>query len=345
MKTVKLWYSGFWDDFDYENNLFSDILKKRYTVVLDEQDPDFLICSPLGTPFEYMRYECPRIVFTGEPMCADFTVIDYFIGFDDISFGDRAMRFPLHLCWSGRDNPREKPLTEDEAVKILRSKAYFCNFIYGHQTQLGLRESILDTLSTYKRVECAGSFRNNMPDGKRYNMHNKWALMEKCKFSIAAESVPYRGFASEKMVNALETRTIPIYSGNVDIAKEFNADAFVQCTDFSSLEPMLKKVIEIDNDDDLYIHMLCQNWYVEADYVEKKYQELENFLYHIFDQDKEEAYRRLRYCCSNYQEAWLKHYMRMYGTIPYRLDRKRKYLMYKIRRLLGSEEEIDLLVK
>ena len=26
MKTVKVYYLGFWSDFDYENNLFSDIL-------------------------------------------------------------------------------------------------------------------------------------------------------------------------------------------------------------------------------------------------------------------------------------------------------------------------------
>lgn len=345
MKTVKVYYLGFWSDFDYENNLFSDILKKRYHVVLDDKDPDFLICSPLCDPFEFMRYDCPRIFFTGEPMSADFTVIDYFIGFDDISFGDRVLRFPLHLCWTGRENQYCRGLTEDEAVKILRSKEYFCNYIYGHDTELGIREQILEQLSGYKRVECAGRHRNNMPGGKTYNMHNKWEIMEKCKFSISAESVPYRGFTSEKIINAFECHTIPIYYGNRDIGKDFNEEAFVNYGNLSSIEELVEKVKEIDQNDDLYIHMLCQPYYRDPDYVEHMYQKLEAFLYNIFDQDKEEAYRRLRYCCSNYQEAWLKDYSRVFHSVPYKIDRKRRYLTHKIRQKLGSKEELDLLLK
>ena len=84
MKTVKLYFTGFWEDFDNENNLFTRILRKRYDIVIDPVDPDFLICSPLGRPYEYMNYSCPRIMYTGEFISADFTAIDYFIGYDGI---------------------------------------------------------------------------------------------------------------------------------------------------------------------------------------------------------------------------------------------------------------------
>lgn len=97
MRTIKIYFTGFWEGFQYENNMFMNILKKRYQVILDSKDPDFLICSPLGRPYEYMKYDCPRIMYTGEFLSADFTALDYFIGYDDISFGDRAMRFPLYL--------------------------------------------------------------------------------------------------------------------------------------------------------------------------------------------------------------------------------------------------------
>lgn len=43
MKTVKLYFTGFWEDFDNENNLFTRILRKRYDIVIDPVDPDFLI--------------------------------------------------------------------------------------------------------------------------------------------------------------------------------------------------------------------------------------------------------------------------------------------------------------
>ena len=141
MKTLKLYYAGFWENFNVEDNFFSKILKKRYEIVLDPVDPDFVICSPLGNPFEYMRYDCPRIMYTAEFISADFTAIDYFIGYDDISFGDRAYRFPYFLydCFDYYKGPP----TEAEARKMLEQKEYFCNYIFGHDTQLGIREKIL----------------------------------------------------------------------------------------------------------------------------------------------------------------------------------------------------------
>ena len=170
MKTIKLYYAGFWEGFNLEDNFFSEILKKRYNIVLDPVDPDFLICSSLGRPFEFMKYDCPRIMYTGEFNSADFTAIDYFIGYDDISFGDRAYRYPYYLYDYQKESIFKRcgpVLTEDEARKILQQKEYFCNYIFGHDTQLGIREKILEGLSEYRRVECAGTHRNNMPGGKR----------------------------------------------------------------------------------------------------------------------------------------------------------------------------------
>jgi len=345
MKTVKLYYVGFWYDFDFQDNLFSNILKKRYNVVLDDKDPDFLICSPLGKPFDYMKYSCPRIMYTGEFLSADFTAFDYFIGYDDISFGDRAMRFPLFLFRKNAQPRENKIISEDEAKQILKSKEYFCDYIFGHDTALGMREKILEGMSAYKRVECAGRHRNNMPGGQTLTMFTKMSLMKKCKFSIAAESVRYPGFTSEKIGHSFDAHAIPVYFGDPDIGKEFNHNAFVDYNDHMDVDSMVKKVIEIDNDDDLYIHMLCQCRYNDMMYEEKKYKELETFLYHIFDQDREEAYRRPRFYRSAYHEACLEHYYNMYGTIPYRLERKTKYIAYHIRRKMGSKEEINPLLK
>jgi len=168
MKKIKIHFLGFWEDFNPRNNMFTSILRRRYELEYDSVDPDFLICSPLCKPFEYMRYDCPRIMYTGEFISVDFTAIDYFIGYDDISFGDRAMRFPLFLFNDDAVFTNYEPMTEDEAVRILKEKKYFCNYIFGHDTELGIRERILEGLQAYKRVECAGTHRNNMPGGKTF---------------------------------------------------------------------------------------------------------------------------------------------------------------------------------
>ena len=74
---------------------------------------------------------------------------------------------------------------------MLEQKEYFCNYIFGHDTQLGIREKILEGCRAYK----AGGMRRNPPKqyarSMRYSMMEKLPFMEKCKFTICAESVCY----------------------------------------------------------------------------------------------------------------------------------------------------------
>lgn len=322
MKTIKLYFSGFWNSFDYDNNMFMYILKKRYNVILDSDNPDFVICSPLGKPYEYIKYNCPRIMFTGEFLSADFNAIDYFIGFDEIEFGDRSFRFPLFLWSDTGEFPSAEPLSEDEAWKELKSKKYFCNYIFGHDTEIRKREEILECLSKYKRVECAGKQFNNMPNGERLTIRTKHAFMKECKFSIAAESVCYPGFTSEKLGDAFRARTIPIYYGDPTVGNDFNLDSFIDCYQYKSIEEAIKRVIEIDENDDLYVHMLCQYRYKVFDYENIMFKKLEEYLYHIFDQDKDQAYRRPRFYRAGWHETYLKEYNKHMLSLPHRVLKK-----------------------
>ena len=326
MKTIKIHFVGFWENLDFENNIFTSLLKRRYHVVFDDKDPDFLFCSALGKPFDYMQYDCPRIMYTGEFLSANFNTVDYFIGYDDISFGDRALRFPLFLMDKLGDDTSNRILTEDEAKAILDSKEYFCNYIFGHDTELGIREKILEGLSAYKRVECAGRHRNNMPNGEVFQMNTKMPFMKKCKFSIAAESVRYPGFTSEKIGHAFDALSIPVYFGDPDVGKDFNQNAFVDYNQYHDVDDMVKQVIEIDRNDDLYIHMLCMSRYNQIGYEEMMFKKLADFLYHICDQDKEEAYRRPRFYCAGRHEMFLRHYHDLYKAGPFlKIDWRRRY--------------------
>lgn len=322
VKTIKLYYIGFWFDFDVEDNMFSNILRRRYNVVVESENPDFLICSPLCAPFEYMKYDCPRIMYTGEYISADFTAIDYFIGYDDISFGDRAFRFPLFLYSRAGVPHHSKVLSKEEALAELGRKEYFCNYIFGHDTALGIREKILEKLQKYKRVECAGRHRNNMPGGTTFSMLNKHDFMRKCKFSITAESVCYPGFTSEKIGHAFNNFTIPIYFGDPDMLKVFNEKSFVNCELKSNIDEIVEKVIEIDNNDSLYVEMLSQDCYINPDYEEQVFEKLSDFLYNIFDQEKEEAYRRPRFYRSECHETYLKEYNAMQNKLSYKIFKK-----------------------
>ena len=93
---IKLDFCGFWGSFNKKNNLFYNLLSKHFDVEISD-NPDFVICSNRGKPFEYMKYDCVRIMFMGEPISPDFTVFDYVIGFDYIEFGERYFRLPFGL--------------------------------------------------------------------------------------------------------------------------------------------------------------------------------------------------------------------------------------------------------
>lgn len=319
----KIWFTGFWNSFNINENMFTQILKKKYDIEITPDDPDFVICSPLGRPYEYIKYDCPRIMYTGEFLSADFNAIDYFIGYDDISFGDRNFRFPLFLYndVNGRyDN--SQPLSKEAAIEELKKKKYFCNYIFGHDTALGIREKILYQLQDYKRVECAGKHKNNMPNGETVTIRTKGKVISVSKFTITAESVCYPGYTSEKINDAFLNRSIPIYYGDPTVGKTFNTKAFINVYDYPSIEDAVKKVIEIDNDDDLYIEMLTQDKYIINNYESNMYHQLEEYLWHIFDQEKEQAYRRPRFYRAGWHEQYLKEYNKHMLSVPHRLLKK-----------------------
>lgn len=323
MKLRKIWFTGFWNSFNKENNMFTQIIKQKFDIELTDNNPDFVICSPLGKPYDYMRFACPRIMFTGEFLSADFNAIDYFIGFDRIEFGDRNYRYPLFLY--NEDNgvfKNSEPLSRKQAIEILTNKKYFCNYIFGHDTAIGKREEILYKLLEYKRVECAGKHKNNMPSNERLTIRTKHSFMKQCKFSISAESVCYPGFTSEKLGDAFVNRTIPIYYGDPTVGEVFNKNAFVNCHDYQNIQDAVNKVIEIDKSDEQYIEMLCQCKYNDPNYENKMYQGLKEYIWSILDQDKEVAYRRPRFYRAGWHETYLAEYNKYLTRLPHRILKK-----------------------
>lgn len=328
MKSVKIKIIGSWSGID----LAISILKERYCVELCE-DPDYLIVSPLCDPYVYMNYDCVRILFTGEPLVPDFNVFDYAIGFDyltitDIKGKNRYYRFPL--CF--RDIERIKKcgtgMTYNQAKETLQKKAYFCNFIYGHQSAKGEREAIFRALERYKRVESAGSFLNNMPDGKVVPFdEEKIDFLRLCKFTISCESISFPGFVTEKLVDPFFANSVPIYYGNQLVESEFNQEAIINVHSFSTLEECIERIIQIDQNEELYIKMLMAPKLISEDYLENMYNGLKAFLFSIFDQEKNEAYRRMRYYAQKKHEDCLKEYTQLYNSAEYHLFKNRKRIM------------------
>lgn len=286
-------------EFDRNGDILKDhfiysILKKYYEVELSEE-PDYLFYN--DSTYEHLHYDCIKIFYTGENITPNFNLCDYAIGFDYITFEDRYYRFPLYLslaynkeAWAlsfGVDIDVSK--TPHITNEDLKTKTEFCSFIYSNYLADNNREEIFTKLSAYKKVNAAGSYLNNT-GGKK--IKNKLEYETKHKFSIACENSSRSGYTTEKLHGALVAKTIPIYWGNPNIAKEFNEKRFINCHNFSNFNEVVERIKEIDADDKLYLSIVNEPATI-PEYDFKKIDEgFHSFLRNIFDQPLEKASRR-----------------------------------------------------
>lgn len=303
MRTIKIKFLNMGTDlFDSQDNFITHVLNKRYHVELSE-NPDFVFYSVNSA--DYLNYNCVRIFFTAENLVPDFNLCDYAIGFHLISFADRYIRYPLYLvdsfvAYEGDDYALDLQLAMQKHKNIdLSLKTEFCSFVYSNALAAHCREAMFEALSKYKMVNSAGRYRNNIGG----LIDSKLDFQKKHKFVIAFENTSTSGYTTEKIVHAFSAGAIPIYWGNPDIAKEFNPQSFINCHDYGLTErgepEAIARVVEavkrVDQDKETYLKMLSTPAFTKENNVEKQQQAFENFLFHIFDQDKEQAYRRNRF--------------------------------------------------
>lgn len=336
MKKIKLKFIGLWGDFINDDPHILKMLRKHYDVEITDNDPDYIICSVFGPLYEYCRYPQVRIMYTGENYIPDFNLVDYGICNYPVSFQDRSFYFPFCIdefghCESLTKKDRNYP------DSILQGKCYFANFIAGHESEYSIRGDFFKKLCGYKRVESPGTYLNNMPNGETVQWDNdsKRQFQSKCKFTLCFESTKHEGFVTEKIVDAFYADTIPVYYGSDNVKDIFNEKAFINCADFESFDAVMEYIKELDQDDEKYLAMLRQPIFVEEGFPQKKLQELEDYLCHIFDQPLEKAYRRSRVYTPKtidgyLQEAGKKHY----GALSFRIKKFWRSMKSKLIKML-----------
>lgn len=249
MKTIKINFCGFWDSFDVFDNVFYRLLSKHFDIEISK-NPDFVICSNRDKPFEYMQYDCVRLMFMGENLSPDFTVFDYVIGFDFLEFSDRYFRLPFGFFFSDTEPWVPEKRTVEQAKKVLAQKKYLCNFIYGKKSSHGMRERLFKELENYRPVVSPGRYLNNT-GSNGCSWDEKYKFLEESKFTIAGDSIVYPGFFTEKIVQAIQHNSIPIYYGNPRMNEDMNEKAFIWCK--SSKEEDVKATIEKEKYMDTHI--------------------------------------------------------------------------------------------
>ncbi|MGM9929618.1 MAG: glycosyltransferase family 10 domain-containing protein [Bacillus sp. (in: firmicutes)] len=321
MKKIRVNFTGLSirSTFDPYNNPILDILKKHYEVEICD-DPDYLICGVLypGGYFSNGMFEnfvnepgCIRILLDGENYTPDFNLVDYAICQYPIYYLDRNFYLPCGVESFTSGNDSFVQLASKSRIypsNFLKAKEYFASFIASHDSEYNLRGDFFKALNARKRVESAGSYLNNMPNGMTMNWTDgsKIDFLKKCKFSLCFESTKHEGFITEKIVEAFLADTIPVYYGSTNIKEIFNPKAFINISDFSSFDAAIDYILEIDQDDQMYMEMLSEPVFIDLQYPLKLMEQLEQFLCHIFDQPLEKAYRRSRYLAAEGHEKFIK---------------------------------------
>lgn len=288
-------------------NIVLALLNDKFEVTIDDKEPQYVIVQEYFYTNHNVikdllnRYnKAITIFYCGEALLPDFNFFDYAITFDRIDFGDRVMRIPtLDFFKSSVFFDIDKQRSYDEALVELRSKEYFCNFIYYNSEAHYVRDLIFKELSKYKYVHSLGKHLNNsnLKIGKRTDKN--WALSSieakrKFKFSIAAENATYRGYTSEKLLTSKQANTIPIYFGNPDVGLDFNTKSFINYSDYDSLEDLIKYVQEVDKNDELYCEIANRPFrnvgqIEQYEYDSHKFKEM---FFNIFHQDIKDAKRK-----------------------------------------------------
>jgi hypothetical protein len=224
----------------FQNGLTLETFKKevfdieRLTAVYDFEEsgePDYIIFGPYGNDIpEKGNYI--RIGYFCENIKPDFSICDWAFGVPREE-GIKSNRYK-RIQWHGLDPQLlVKPASYD-AGKIAASKTSFCNFLYSHQVPY--RERFFEQLSKYKKVDAPGKSMNNMPGIDALYKGGKWEIKKQFlspyKFTIAFENDIYPGYQTEKLYDAMQVNSIPVYCGDPFIGDIFNTKSFINAGEY-----------------------------------------------------------------------------------------------------------------
>ena len=153
-----------------------------------------------------------------------------------------------------------------DALVTMKQKTKFCAFMYSHAVED--RDRFFDVLSRrYKSVDALGTCRNTSGKSSTRTLYDPLVktyyedAVEQYipyKFVIAIENGRIDGYVTEKLMNAVLARAVPIYLGAPDIFHEgiFNPKAIIHVGDFKSFEDCAEHIRQVDQNPELYLQYL-----------------------------------------------------------------------------------------
>ena len=201
------------------------------------------------------------LAFIGENIRPNFVGYNHSLSFDYDSYSGRNFRLPLwyaRLAWPGFVQKPRKPNSHNHGYEDLISinsltkgrtldmsqKTKFCAMIAGNPE--ALRVNLYNSISKYKQVDGYGNmFGNSLRT-------SKFDILPEYKFCLCPENSVYDGYTTEKLVDAYAGLTVPIYSGDLSVCREFNDNAFLNYQEDLCMDWLIEHIFEVDENIELY---------------------------------------------------------------------------------------------
>lgn len=276
---LEIMYAGFWDTFykpPKENSLRCMIralfagmgIKKKIIVV-----------SVFGTTHLQMIHkekDAIYVGFSGEPHSLNPSWFDINLIMEPTQLDRNIISLPNFITniyefglWPYLQMPR--PFYPIEKKK-------FCTFVVRNGS-CNVRNQFMKVLSKYKKVDCAGTYMNNMsgnmtaPEDEQVYGDKYLGFLQTYKFMICFENCKKPGYITEKIMNAYMAGCIPIYWGSHEALTWLNPKAFLFLENETpdAMQTLVNKVMEIDKNPDLYkqifmeplVQSIPEEWQIE----------------------------------------------------------------------------------
>lgn len=223
---ITLAYINYWND-PNNDNYFTKFIEENIGPVKrvnPTENPDILIASCMGNikNVQNIRAKC-KLFYYGEnlnrypPYNNDkllYDTFDLIVGFKNTDLSKKQIRFPLWLIYYNyyKYNENDNILTYIQnkyTENIKKPKDIFGSIIARHDRG-GQRASICNEISKYGVIKSPGTYRKNARSiGNTPN--DKIKYISGGTYNICPENSAYEGYFTEKIFQAFEGGTIPLY--------------------------------------------------------------------------------------------------------------------------------------
>ena len=256
---------GFIYSFSTAENFFIKALSRRFDVTRDDKNPDYLIFGDLNpkqsfyddSSYDWSQFKNPNmktISYSGENVRPPLDKANFCISFDHIN-SPKHYRLPLYVIdmWGAfiegwtHDYYWICPETVD--FEELYDNREFCSFVVSNPNQ-EIRNAAFHFINEYKRVDSGGPHLNNIGHVlPRDKLEYKLNFLNNYRFNICFENGSSTGYVTEKILNAFQVKTMPIYWGSPTVGRDFNTKAFINASDHGIFPNLVKYIKHLDSPD------------------------------------------------------------------------------------------------